>query len=106
MSLLMSLLVLLVCSRIFGEVFKKFNQPTLLGEIFAGILLGPAILDLVKLSPALAGIVQQQLEETSRRTGIPCGRALTRFFRGCRQRRQMALSTFLRFPEAAPEALW
>jgi len=42
--LLLQILVILTCCRIFGELFKALRQPTVIGEILAGILLGPSIL--------------------------------------------------------------
>lgn len=56
MSLLSSLLLLILAARILGEVFKKFGQPAMLGEIVAGIIVGPSALNLVQASPALSGI--------------------------------------------------
>lgn len=42
-----NLLILLVAARIFGEIFERFRQPAMLGEIIAGIILGPSILNLI-----------------------------------------------------------
>ena len=56
MSLLSSLLVLIVAARLLGKIFAKYNQPELIGEILAGILLGPAVLDFIQPTAALAGI--------------------------------------------------
>ncbi len=56
MSLLSSLLLLIVAARIFGEIFKKLGQPALLGEIIAGIILGPSVLKIVQPTQALSGI--------------------------------------------------
>ena len=42
--LLMQIIVILVVCRIFGWIFNKIGQPTVIGEITAGILLGPSIL--------------------------------------------------------------
>ncbi len=36
--------VLLLFARLFGEAAKRFNQPAVLGEILAGIVLGPTVL--------------------------------------------------------------
>ncbi|HEX4878964.1 MAG TPA: cation:proton antiporter, partial [Limnobacter sp.] len=58
MSLLSSLLLLIVVARIFGRLFARFNQPELIGEILAGVLLGPAILGLIEPNAALAGITE------------------------------------------------
>lgn len=42
--MLLSLGVLLGTARILGEIAKRLNQPAVLGEILAGILLGPTVL--------------------------------------------------------------
>lgn len=39
----LSLGILLAMARIFGELAQKFHQPSVLGELFAGILLGPTV---------------------------------------------------------------
>lgn len=41
--LLQIIIILLVC-RIFGWLFQKIGQPTVIGEIVAGIVLGPSVL--------------------------------------------------------------
>lgn len=43
-ALLLALGLLLFSARLLGEVAKRFNQPSVLGEIAAGILLGPTVL--------------------------------------------------------------
>jgi Kef-type K+ transport system membrane component KefB len=42
--LLLQIIVILVTCRIVGWVFSKIGQPTVIGEILAGIILGPSIL--------------------------------------------------------------
>jgi Kef-type K+ transport system membrane component KefB len=42
-----NLLILLVVARIFGEIFERFKQPAMIGEIIAGIMLGPSLLNLI-----------------------------------------------------------
>ncbi len=42
-----NLLILLVTAKIFGEVFERFRQPSMIGEIIAGIILGPSLLNLI-----------------------------------------------------------
>lgn len=42
-----NLLILLVTARIFGEIFERFKQPAMIGEIIAGIILGPSLLNLI-----------------------------------------------------------
>jgi len=44
---LLQLLVLLVASRLLGEVFRKLHQPAVVGELLAGVVLGPSLLGLV-----------------------------------------------------------
>lgn len=56
MSLLSTLLVLVVVARLLGKLFARYNQPEVVGEILAGILLGPAVLDAIHPNPSLAGI--------------------------------------------------
>lgn len=38
-----NLLILLVSARIFGELFERMRQPAMIGEIIAGIILGPSL---------------------------------------------------------------
>ena len=47
MDILVSLLILLVVARLLGELAARLRLPSLVGEIFAGILLGPALLGLL-----------------------------------------------------------
>jgi Kef-type K+ transport system membrane component KefB len=42
-----NLLILLVTARIFGEIFERFKQPAMIGEIIAGMILGPSIFNLI-----------------------------------------------------------
>jgi Kef-type K+ transport system membrane component KefB len=56
MSLLTTLLVLVVAARLFGRLFGRYNQPEIVGEILAGVLLGPSLLNLIYPNQALAGI--------------------------------------------------
>lgn len=46
--LLIQLSVMLVMGRIFAEVARKFHQPSVIGEIIAGILLGPTVLGMLQ----------------------------------------------------------
>jgi hypothetical protein len=36
--------VVLICSKLFGRLFEKFGQPAVIGEVLAGIVLGPSLL--------------------------------------------------------------
>jgi len=42
--LLLQVLIILVVSKIFGLIFKKLGQQTVIGEIIAGIFLGPSLI--------------------------------------------------------------
>lgn len=45
-TLIMQIIVILVTVRIFGWICKKIGQPTVVGEILAGVVLGPSLLGL------------------------------------------------------------
>ena len=53
LPLFTNLLILLVVSRLFGEVFERMRQPAMIGEILAGILLGPSVLDIIHRTEAI-----------------------------------------------------
>ena len=42
--LLLQIISILIVSRLFGYIFVKMGQPTVIGEILAGIVLGPSLL--------------------------------------------------------------
>lgn len=42
-AMFLALGLLLASARLFGEMARRFNQPAVLGEILAGILLGPTV---------------------------------------------------------------
>jgi Kef-type K+ transport system membrane component KefB/nucleotide-binding universal stress UspA family protein len=44
LTLLLQISVILVVARAFGWLFRKVNQPQVIGEMVAGILLGPSLL--------------------------------------------------------------
>lgn len=45
---LLSLFIVLLAAKVGDEIFKRIGQPTLLGEILAGVIIGPAVLGLVE----------------------------------------------------------
>lgn len=55
-ELVTSLLLLLVVSRVCGELAERWGQPAVVGELLAGVLLGPAVSGLLIVSPELKGI--------------------------------------------------
>lgn len=60
-ALFLALGVILACARVLGEVARRLNQPAVMGELLAGILLGPTLLGAVapelfaQLFPATEG---------------------------------------------------
>ncbi|HET9362564.1 MAG TPA: cation:proton antiporter [Vicinamibacterales bacterium] len=56
MSLIIAILLLLVVSRVAAELAERAGQPAMIGEIAAGLLLGPSVLNLVHGSPELTAI--------------------------------------------------
>lgn len=42
-----NLLILLVAAKVFGEIFERFKQPAMIGEILAGVVVGPSLLNIV-----------------------------------------------------------
>jgi Kef-type K+ transport system membrane component KefB len=46
-QLFVSIIIILVAARILGEVFQRIGQPPLVGELLAGLIIGPSILGLV-----------------------------------------------------------
>jgi Kef-type K+ transport system membrane component KefB len=53
--LLLQIIAILITCRIVGWVFRKLRQPSVIGEIMAGILLGPSILGY--FSPEVSGFL-------------------------------------------------
>lgn len=49
---LLKLVILLVAAKLAGEVAERLRQPAVLGELLAGVLLGPSLFGLVDLASA------------------------------------------------------
>ena len=47
--LLLQLIVIMVAARLVGRLFLKIGQPAVIGEMVAGILLGPSLLGFYRL---------------------------------------------------------
>lgn len=60
-NFLLSIILLLLVAKIFGEIFERMRLPALLGEILAGVVLGIPLLKLIAPGPienlALLGII-------------------------------------------------
>jgi len=55
LSVLVALTVIMVTARLVGALFKRLNQPAVIGEVVGGILLGPSLLG--RLSPEAAAVL-------------------------------------------------
>ncbi len=53
MDILLQILLLLIAAKLFGEILERRGYPSLIGEILAGIVLGPSLLSLVAPNPTL-----------------------------------------------------
>ena len=51
MDILITILILLASALVLGEVFRYFRLPEVVGELLAGVILGPAVLGII--SPSL-----------------------------------------------------
>ena len=61
MSIIYILLVLLIVTRIFGEVSERLGQPALLGELVSGICLGMLVHHYDQTFPILAGLTENEV---------------------------------------------
>jgi Kef-type K+ transport system membrane component KefB len=57
-EILISLILILVVAWGFGYLFNRYGLPVMLGELLAGILLGPPILGIIGFSPSLELIAE------------------------------------------------
>ncbi len=56
MPLIETLLLLLILSRVLGEIAERYRQPGMLGEIAAGIVLGPSVLNVAHYTPEIRAL--------------------------------------------------
>ena len=52
-AFLLQLVIILFAARFFGEVAAYFNIPAVIGELCAGILIGPSLFDFVEFTPSI-----------------------------------------------------
>jgi Na+:H+ antiporter len=52
----LSMLVVFVSAKLMAELFERFNQPGIVGEILAGIVIGPSLLGLIAPSDFLTAL--------------------------------------------------
>jgi Kef-type K+ transport system membrane component KefB len=53
MDVLAGIIILLIAAKILGELVEYTGYPSLIGEIIAGILLGPSVFNLVEVTPVI-----------------------------------------------------
>ncbi|MDT8067631.1 MAG: cation:proton antiporter [Terriglobia bacterium] len=53
MHVLLALVVIIISARVLGAIFQRFHQPQVIGEMIAGIMLGPSLLG--RIAPGAAG---------------------------------------------------
>ena len=47
LSFVVILLIVLVTAKVFGEIIARFGQPAMIGELIAGLLLGPSLFNII-----------------------------------------------------------
>jgi len=56
--LLLQIITIIIVARFFGWIFRKIGQPSVIGEIIAGIFLGPSVVGMY--FPEYSGLLFQQ----------------------------------------------
>jgi Kef-type K+ transport system membrane component KefB len=54
-KVLIAMTVIIITARVMGVLFKRFNQPAVIGEVVGGILLGPSLLG--RIAPDAAAFI-------------------------------------------------
>lgn len=57
-QVLIALFIALLAAKLAAELFTRLRQPAVVGEIFAGIIIGPAVLNLVQPTDALEALAE------------------------------------------------
>lgn len=57
-GLLVGLIVIWLAAKLCGEGVERLGQPAVLGELLAGVLIGPGVLGLVDVSPVLGALAE------------------------------------------------
>lgn len=61
MTLILSIFLLLFTALLLSELFERFNLPAIIGELLAGLILGPAVFGLVTMNAIFSGISEISL---------------------------------------------
>lgn len=57
-KVLLALFIALLAAKLAGELFERIRQPAVVGEIIAGIIIGPAVLNLVQPTEVLDALAE------------------------------------------------
>lgn len=58
MDFIPAILVILLSSIILGEFFKKLNMPSVVGQLLSGIIIGPALLNIIKPTNLISSLAE------------------------------------------------
>ena len=47
LPLIVILLIMLLSAKVLGEIFERLGQPSMIGEVIAGIILGPSVFNVI-----------------------------------------------------------
>ncbi|HLA96686.1 MAG TPA: cation:proton antiporter, partial [Pyrinomonadaceae bacterium] len=53
-SILLSLFIMLAAAKVMAEIFERLKQPAVVGEILAGVIIGPSLLGWVAPSEMIS----------------------------------------------------
>jgi Kef-type K+ transport system membrane component KefB len=57
-NVLLALFIALLATKLLAELFERLRQPAVVGEVLAGILIGPALLNWVQPTPVLNALAE------------------------------------------------
>src|SRR3989442_5126546 len=57
-QVLLALFIVLVAAKLAAELFERMRQPAVVGEILAGVLIGPSLLNLVQPTDVLDALAE------------------------------------------------
>ena len=57
MDPLVGIIVLLLAAKILGELVEYLGYPSLIGEVLAGIALGPSLLNFIEINPIILSLI-------------------------------------------------
>src|SRR5260370_19778922 len=69
---LAEIIVLLVCGRVLGEAMQRIGQPAIMGQLLAGVLLGPSVLGALAPDLQLALRSEEHTSELQSHLNLVC----------------------------------